>query len=94
MLFEIIPEFTNLLTPILGIVILIVLMIVMFQLYIKARRFLPVLVVFIFSIVIGMNSLTESNIPFTPYFQIFFIIFQSVFFLMTSLDLYKDIKGD
>lgn len=81
-----------LLTPMLGVVILLVLMVVMFQLYVKARRFLPILVVFLFSIIIGMDSLAEGNIPFTPYFQIFFIMFQSVFFLMTSIDLYKDFK--
>ena len=61
-----------------SILILMIMIIFMFYLYQKVRLFLPELVVFLFSLVIGVYSLS-SAIPYTPWFQIFFILVQSVF---------------
>lgn len=79
-----------LVSPILGTVILILLMLVMVEMYLKMRRFLPIIVVYLFSLIIGMTSLSEGNIPFTPWFQLFFLMFQSAIFIMVSIDLYND----
>lgn len=68
-----------------GLVLL--LMVVMLYLYVKMREFLPILLVFLFSLIIGVQSFSVSRIPFTPSFQIFFIMFQGIIFLMTSMDL-------
>jgi len=80
-----------LLTPVLGIIILIILMGLMIFFYSKHTYFyfLPILVVFLFSIVIGMSSISESNIPFTPWFQIFFLLIQTVFFMLHTLEVLK-----
>lgn len=63
-------------------------MIIMVVLYTKVRIFLVILTVFLFSLVIGMSSLEQFDIPFSPYIQIFFLVFQSIFFLMTSIEVY------
>ena len=71
--------------------LLIFLMIFMIVLYIKVRRFLLILIIFLFSLILGINSLSV-DIPLSPYFQILFILFQSCFFLITSIELYTKIK--
>ena len=65
-----------------SILLLVLMMGLMFYLYRNVKRFLPALVVFLFSLVIGFYSLS-SIIPFTPWFQIFFILIQSVLFYLT-----------
>lgn len=82
-----------LLEPILMTFILIILMIIMITVYLKLRIFLLILVIFLFSLIIGMVSIAEFSIPFSPYFQILFILFQSSIFLLTSLKLYKFVKN-
>lgn len=62
--------------------VLVLLMILMIYLYQKVRKFLPELVVFLFSIVIGMLSISSLGIPYTPWIQIFFILIQGVFFYL------------
>lgn len=76
------------LTPVISFMILLILMIVMVFLFTRKKVWLPILIVFLFSLVIGINSLGTPNFPFSPYFQIFFIVFQTVFFLLTSKDVY------
>ena len=85
-------DWNTVLQPFLAIFILIILLVIMLILYLKMRLFLPILVVFLFSLVIGMNSLTLEYIPFNPYVSIFFILFQSVIFIETSLQQYKRYK--
>lgn len=82
-------EIDYLLTPFLVFIILFILMVIMVYLYSKMRVFLPILVVFLFSIAIGITSLSTPNFPFSPYFQTFFIMFQSIFFLLTSKDVVR-----
>lgn len=67
---------------------LLFLLVFMVYAFIKIRRFLVIVVIYLFSLIIGLYGFSESNIPFTPYFQIFFIIIQSVFFLTFTLELY------
>ncbi len=83
----------EIITPILSLIILILLMVLMFIMYIKMRVFLPILVIFLFSLIIGFNSIGIENIPLNPYFSIFFILFQSVIFIETSLDNYNKVQN-
>jgi len=85
-------DWSIVLEPFIALFILIILMIIMTILYLKIRLFLPILVVFLFSLIIGINSMSYDYIPFNPYFSIFFILFQSVFFIETSLQQYNRYK--
>lgn len=61
----------------------------MIYFYIKLRVFLIILTVFLFSVVFGITSLGIYLFPFTPYLQVFFIVFQSTILLKTSLETYE-----
>ena len=64
----------------------------MLYFYMKARVFLAVLVVFLFSLVMGALSFTFYMYPFYPYFTVFFLMIQSVLFMLTCLD-FADFKN-
>ena len=80
------------LTPILTILILFVLMGLMIYFYRKLRVFPIILVVYLFSLVIGTMSIGEGIIPYTPYFQFFFLLIQTIFFMLTALNLFTKKK--
>lgn len=77
-------------TSIFSILVLFLLMIIMIIVYAKMRVFLVILVIFLFSIVMGMTALQDFSIPFSPYLQIFFLMFQTVIFILTSLGAYNE----
>jgi len=85
-------DWISVLEPFIALFILIILMILMIILYLKIRLFLVILVVFLFSIIIGVNAMTYESIPFNPYLSIFFILFQSAIFIETSLQQYQRYK--
>lgn len=58
--------------------------------YLKIRVFVLILGIYLFSLVIGFNAMSESVIPFTPYLQIFFLIFQTIIFVLVSIDTFKN----
>lgn len=82
-------DFNIILQPLLSVFMLVILMIIMVVIYIKVKIWLVILVLFLFSIIFGINAMTIESIPFNPYFSIFFILFQSCFFLLISLEVYK-----
>ena len=57
--------------------------------YIKIRVFLVILVIYLFSLVIGITAFNESVIPFTPFLQIFFLVFQSIIFIIVSIEVFS-----
>lgn len=71
--------------------VMVLLLILMIYFYVKVRKFLPILVIYVFSLIIGMASFS-SLIPFFPWINVFFILFQSVIFMLTGLDLYNEVK--
>lgn len=75
--------------PILAFFIIAILMLIMVVIYIKIRNFLVITVIFLFSLIIGAISISIGNITFTPYIQIFFIMFQLSIFIITSIEAYK-----
>ena len=80
------------LTPILDVFILVVFMILMMYAFGKYRIFPLILLITLMSLVIGVISIELSYNPFTPYFQVFFICFQVVFFLKTAIE-YMGLKN-
>ena len=75
-----------------SILIMVLLMVLMVYFYTRHtyKYFLPILTVFLFSLVIGMLSISSLGIPYTPWFQLFFILLQSVFFIINSLEFFKN----
>lgn len=60
--------------------------------YLKIRIFWIIIIIELFSLIIGFNSFNESVIPFTPYLQIFFLIFQTAIFLLTAIQVFEKDK--
>ena len=70
-----------------SILMLVIMMILMIYAYKKIRKFLPVLIIFLFSIVIGLSAMSILGFPFTPWFQLFFILFQTIIFYYSVIEL-------
>lgn len=87
-----IVDLSSSITPILSLFFIIFLIGIMIFCYLKMRVFLVILTIYLFSLIIGIMFLSLENIPFTPYLQIFFILIQSVIFIVVSLELYENIK--
>lgn len=85
------PEIINL-DSIMGVLSLFILIIIMIVLFKYLRVFLVILTVFLFSLIIGMIAIQDGSLPFSPYLQMFFMMFQGVIFLITSLGAYTDFK--
>ena len=77
---------------ILAIIVMFFLMGLMIFFYTVNRRWIIMLTIFLFSIIFGVIALSQFQIPFSPYFQLFFIIFQSIFFLLVSKDAFYKTK--
>ena len=69
------------------ILMLILMMVLMIYAYKKMRKFLPVLIIFLFSLIMGMSSMSVIGFPHTPWFQLFFMLFQTVIFYYSVLEL-------
>ena len=82
-------EMSCLVEGILAFALMIILMLLMVYIYTKTRRFVVILVLFLFSLVIGMSSFSVEGIPLTPYFQLLFLLFQTIFFTLTAIDVYQ-----
>lgn len=84
-----VTNWESVLMPFLVIFFLIIMMGLMIYLYMKARIFPIILIVFLFSLIFGMLSISYELLPFNPFISIFFILFQTIFFLITSIDMFK-----
>ena len=73
---------------------LIFLMLLMLFMYYSKKRteFTPIIIIFLFSIILGVGSFS-IQFPLTPYFQIFFMLHQTIFFVLESLDYYNSKRG-
>jgi uncharacterized membrane protein YcaP (DUF421 family) len=79
-------------SPILDTLIMIFCMLVMMYMYAKYRIFPLILLTLLVSIIIGVASIQLNYNPFTPYFQVFFICFQLVFFIKTATQYIDHVK--
>lgn len=75
--------------PIMTIFIIIFLFALMIFCYLKIRIFVVILAIYSFSLIIGIMSFSESIIPFTPMLQIFFLLFQTIFFIITAIETFE-----
>ncbi len=73
----------------LSIFIISLLMLAMIYFYFKHKVFLIIFTIFLFSIIFGFAAFTVVLFPFTPYLQIFFMLFQSSIFLITTENLFS-----
>ena len=71
--------------------IIVFLLVLELVLYVKYRLFRLILVVYLFSLIIGGLALTVGTIPFTPYFQMFFMLFQTIILIYAGID-YNTVK--
>ena len=49
-------------------------------------KFVVIVVIFLFSIIIGVSSIASVSIPFSPWFQLFFLLIQTIFFILSVID--------
>lgn len=68
--------------------VLVSLMTLILFLYLKEHRFELILIVFLFSLIIGVTSIADFNLPFSPYFQLFFLLFQTIVFYLVIEEKY------
>ncbi len=74
------------------ILMLVLMMVFMIYAYKIIRKFLPVLIIFLFSIIMGISTMSIVGFPHTPWFQLFFILFQTIIFYYSVLELQEN-KG-
>ncbi len=70
--------------------VLVFFMLLMLYLFMKIVNFLPILVVYTFSLLVGIDSLTHLHTPFSPLFELFFLMFQTTIFLLTAFNVYDN----
>ena len=65
----------------------------MLILYAKWRYYPLVAIVYVFALILNVQSLSTSlPLPLTPYLQIFLLLFETAIFLMASIDYAKASK--
>lgn len=74
--------------PALNIFILVLFIALMLIAYYKIKRFIVVLFIFLFSLIIGVLAISTVELPFNPYLPIFFMLLQTIFFIMFTLEVY------
>ena len=82
------------LMPLLTVFILVILMFFMAYMYIRVRSFTVTTIIFLFSLIFGYMAFGFTEIPFSPYIQIFFMVFQLVFFILDSLQTFRGKKEE
>jgi len=87
---ESLPQF-NLLGfyPLMTFFVIIFLFALMLFCYLKIRVFLLILAIYLFSLIIGLSAMNESIVPFTPFLQIFFLLFQTIIFTIVSIEVFS-----
>lgn len=82
-------NYTTWINPFIEFFFLMGLIITMIYMYRKMRIWVLILFIFLFSIIFGMISIMNFSVPFSPYIQIFFILFQTIVFFITSMEVFK-----
>jgi len=89
-------NWSDVLSPFLVIIILIILIGFMLFLYLKpfTYNYIIILIIFLFSLIIGIESMTYQYLPFNPYLSILFLLIQTIIFFISSLNIIKEnIRG-
>lgn len=72
---------------------LICLMLYLFNRLSSYKDFLPILIIYLFSLIIGIEGLGHIHTHFSPNLEISFLMFQTFMFLLTSFKVYSNYKG-
>lgn len=72
--------------------VLIFFMLLMLYLFMKIVNFLPILIVYTFSLLIGLESFTHLHTTFSPLLELFFLMFQTTLFLLASFNIFESRK--
>lgn len=72
------------------IVLLFFFIIIMIYAYKKIKGILPIMVIYLFSLIFGMEAFVHNHVltEFSPMLEIFFLLFQTSIFLQASIDYY------
>ena len=70
------------------ILILLVLMILIIYYSKRTKHYITIIVIYLFSLVISIDSFLHIHTPFSPMFEIFVIIFNSSLFIHSAIDYY------
>ena len=70
-------------------------MLLMIYTYRKIKDIIPIIVIFMFSLMIGIDCISHTHTltEFSPLFEIFFLVFQSTIFLLSALDYHTSSKN-
>lgn len=75
--------------PTISIFLMIVMIVLMLFFYLKHDKFMIILLIYLFSLIIGIQSISISTFPLNPYFQLFFILFQTLILLYDALKTFR-----
>ena len=70
--------------------VLVFFMLLMLYLFMKIVNFLPIIVVYAFSLLIGLHSFEHLHTTFSPLLELFFFMFQTTLFLLASFNVYDN----
>ena len=89
------PEPIETEVPVIFIHIFILVMFIVLMLYIykNIKEMLIIIIVYGFSLIIGIEYLAHGHPPFSPMIEIFFILFQSGVFLQSSIEYFENYKN-
>jgi len=79
-------QFT-IITPLIEFLFILFLLILMIYLYGKMEGYWLMIITLMFSVIIGVISITNFDLPFTPYIQLFFILFQLIIVIFKLFNL-------
>ncbi len=74
------------------ILIMLIFIILMIYLYRKINDILPIIVVYLFSLLIGIEGLTHIHTHFSPSIELFFLLFQTSIFVLAAVKTFKTNK--
>ena len=72
--------------------ILVLFIVLMIYTYKSIKEFLIIVIVYGFSMIIGFEYMIHGHPPFSPMIEIFFLLFQSGIFLLSSLEYIENYK--
>lgn len=70
------------------ILLLIVLLVLMIYYSKRTKYYITIIVIYMFALVIGFESLQHSHTPFSPMIEIFFVLFHTSLFIQSAIDYY------
>ena len=73
---DIILNYESILTPLIELVIIALLLYLQFYLIKRKDTQVLMVIIVVFSLIIGASSIIHFNVPFTPWIQLFFIVVQ------------------